>query len=289
MARDEKLLMRNGLVIPGVLVTVYGVIAIAYAERLRSKSDWCADSNLILIAGICYTVWKLILPLVLVGIALAITGITAFRRQPEELEGHLKHGTPTHTTLALLLSFVGMAVIGWIVQTARQVGSSRVFEINMFGARYEHTFLLELLILASLIILIPYLSLYLGVNGRRHAFMAAAEASMATGQKQLPHEDSFDFQDTTAAEDAQAGSMVPDEDWPAGREGEPSAPHVPIGTSAGIVGCMAKTDGRSCTNGIVGGARFCAEHGCQGKQRGGAACNNVAHVDGLCAVHAVAA
>ncbi len=283
MARDSRIRMRNGLVIPGVLLVFYGVLAIVYAEVFRARSDFCADSNRILIAGLCYSVRNLIIPLVVIGFALILTGALAFKSKPDSLEGHLHHGTPTHVALAVLVSWVGASGITLIVQLIRQ-GGGKPFELTVLGARYQHTFLLELLLLVGLLALVPFLGLYISNHRRRRAFLEAA-AAIGDGSDALPHEPAFDYADTAKAAEVQASNMVPDDEWPEGRDAKLDLATAPAAT---VVGCLARDLGRSCTQPVREGARFCATHGCQGETKDGRPCRNQATSDGWCQIHVVA-
>ncbi len=278
VARDERIRMRNGLVIPGVLLVFYGVLAIVYAEAFRARSDFCADSNRILIAGLCYSVRNLILPLVVVGLALIFTGLFVFRSRPDTLEGYLHHGTPTHVTLALLVSWVAVTATTLVVQLARQANGP-VFELTVLGARYEHAFLLQLLLLVGVMMLVPYLALYFSVARRRREFVLRAEQEL--DEDDAPAATLFDYEDTAKAADAQAVDMVPDDEWPEARDKPPVA-------VAAVVSCLAKVDGRSCSRTVRAGARFCSEHGCQGVTKDGTPCRNQGIVEGRCQIHVLA-
>ncbi len=274
MARDDRLRMRNGLVIPGVLLVFYGVLAIVYAEVFRARSDFCADSNRILIQGLCYSVRNLIIPLIVIGIALIITGLVVFKGKPKRLEGHLYHGTPAHVVMAILVSWVGISGLTLVIQLIRQ-GSGDPFELTVLGARYEHVFLLELLLLVGLVGLVPFLGLYLSTHARRREFLDAAAAVM-DGSDEEPAETGFDYADTNEAAEAQAVDMVPDDEWPSERD-----------ASAAVVSCLAKDDGRSCTQAVPAGARYCLLHGCQGQMKDGRPCRNQAVEDGWCQIHGI--
>ncbi len=228
MVRDSRIRMRDGLVIPGTLLTVYGVLAIIYAEAFRARSDFCADSNLILIAGVCYTVWKLILPLVIIGVALIVAGIVSFRNEPEDLEGHLIAGTPTHTMIAFLVSAVAVPAVIWIIQTIRQRGRTP-FELTVLGIRFEHTFLLELAMLVGLLMLIPALVLHFGSVRRHQEFVDAAKKAAAGEDTPLPHEPGFVHDQKAPVQDE---SMVPDDAWPADRGADDKAEKAELSEEA---------------------------------------------------------
>ena len=104
MGRDANIRRRDAFVISGGLLLVYGLVAVVWAERLRASSDFCPDGSWVYINSTCYTVWKLVLPLLLIGAGLLIGGLAAFRGRPERLEQRLHHGTGSHFTLALLIS-----------------------------------------------------------------------------------------------------------------------------------------------------------------------------------------
>ncbi len=218
MVRDSRVRMRDALVIPGTLLTAYGLLAIIYAEAFRVRSDFCADSNLILISGTCYTVWKLLLPLLVLGVGLIIWGAVWFRGEPEELDGHLRSGTPTHALLAFLISVVAVAGLVWLIQSIRQRGRTP-FELNVLGVGFEHTFLLELVMFLGILMLAPALAIHIGAMRRHEAFLAAAEAAVKGVEKPLPHEPGF-VHDLDLSPD-QPEDMVPDEDWPKVRDTEP--------------------------------------------------------------------
>lgn len=323
MARDSRVRMRDGLVIPGVLLTFYGIVAIIYAEQVRATSDFCPDSNRVLIAGLCYSVWKIILPLVLIGIGLIITGLVAFRGEPEELEGHLHHGTAAHTGMALLISLIVVPLSAWFVQTIRQDVLGGTFELNILGARYEHTFLLELIMVAAALVFIPFLSLYVAGNVKRRRFIVAAtEVLERPGDDALPHERGFHYADSIPAREAQSAPMVPDEDWPDDREPKdpgppPTSPPAPPETTTSpapeqpdpsdaprappfeeqvptaeeepapdFVPCQGSDGGLDCPNPAQEGLNYCPAHACQGRTRVGGPCGNAALPgESFCQVH----
>lgn len=211
MARDARLRRRNALVIPGWLLIVYSVATIAYAEALRPRSDFCADGSFVLIDGLCYTVWKLVLPLLLIGIALAIGGAIGFKGQPRRLEQRLHHGSPSHVLLALLISFLVVPLLGLIVQHYRQAVNDIVYQVELLGIAYEHIFLLELAALIAFLILLPYVIALIGDVRRRHDFLAAA-ASL----------DQSDEPEPEPVEEEREPEAFEEEEWPDDRDADVS-------------------------------------------------------------------
>lgn len=216
MARDEKTIMRGTLTTVGGLVVFYSVLAMLYAETLRSRSDFCADASFIVINGVCYTVWKMLAIPLLLGLVLLIVGLVVFRARPDELEGYLHHGTGAHFTLALLSSLVVIPFLLWIVQTVRQA-DGEPFVIEFSGVEFEHVFLLLLATLVGLIAFVPYLGLYISVHAKRRRFLnAVAQATEETEEEPLPHEEGFAYDDAAPAE----LETMPEEDWPEERDEE---------------------------------------------------------------------
>lgn len=174
MMRDAKIGKRDGMVLTGGLLLTYCAAAILYAEKIRATSDFCPDGSWVLISNTCYTIWKLLLPFVLIGAGLLVVGLTVFRGKPERLEQYLHHGTGSHFTLALLVSLVLLPLVFLLVQLFRQRSLDTVFVVDIYDVPYKHTFLLSLAILAGLLMLVPYLGAYIATVVRRRHFLAAA-------------------------------------------------------------------------------------------------------------------
>jgi predicted flap endonuclease-1-like 5' DNA nuclease len=210
MRRDESIARRNALAIPGWLLIFYSLAAIVYAEHFRSKSDFCSDGTWVLISGTCYTVWKLVAPLLFIGIGLALGGAFGFRAKAQGTEAKLRHGAPTHVLLSLLISLVVVPFVFLMVQLYRQAANDQIYQVELLGVAFEHVFLLQLAILIALLMLAPYVAALIGDCRRRRDALAASAQEPAVPAP-LPREAGF-VQDDSG----------PEEDWPASREEEQS-------------------------------------------------------------------
>ncbi|MCA1811072.1 MAG: hypothetical protein LC623_03560, partial [Halobacteriales archaeon] len=111
MGRDANIAKRNALVLPGGLLAFYGAVGLLLLVA-RGSSGACHDGLRVMYHGACYSlVWPLAI-LLLLGVALLAVGIVLFRGEPEGLAGQLHPGTPTHFTLALLISLVAVPLLG---------------------------------------------------------------------------------------------------------------------------------------------------------------------------------
>ncbi len=210
MARDEQIHKRNALVLPGGLLLFYSFIAIIYAEALRPDSDFCPDGSWVLINSVCYTVWKLVLPIMLVGAGLVVGGLVGMRGEPERLEQRLYHGTGSHFLLALLISLVVVPVLALLIQLIRQRSLDTVFVVDFYDVAFKHTFLLTIAILLGLMMLLPYLIGYVGTIMRRDDFLRAAQA-LAEGEEEEPIEEEIEEEEEPQwpASRAQEGEWAP--------------------------------------------------------------------------------
>ena len=213
MGRDARISRRNALLIPGWLLIVYSLAAITYAEGIRARSDFCADGGYVLINGLCYTVWKLVLPLLLIGIGLAIGGALGFKGAPERLEQRLHHGSPTHVLLAVLISFLVVPILALGVQFYRQSANGITYQVELLGVAFEHVFLLEVAILIAALILLPFAIALVGDMRRRQDFLDAA----AQPQEQILQERGSD---DGHREPDEAFEEDETEDWPDSRSEE---------------------------------------------------------------------
>lgn len=215
MGRDARISRRNALLIPGWLLIVYSLTAIIYAEAFRAKSDFCADGSFVLISGLCYTVWKLVLPFLLIGIGLAIGGAIGFKGAPHRLEQRLHHGSPSHVLLAVLISLAVVPLLGLAIQAYRQSANGLTYQVELLGVAYEHTFLLQLALLIALLILIPFVVALVGDIRRRRDFLdAAAGASIA------PSEPDAQAEDDASQDERESGEAFEEAEWPDDRAAE---------------------------------------------------------------------
>lgn len=203
MVRDAQIRKRDGMVISGGLLLTYCVAAIVYAEGIRAKSDFCPDGSWVLISGTCYTIWKLLLPLLLIGIGLVAVGLTAFRGRPQRLEQHLHHGTGSHFLLALLISLVVLPLVLLIIQVYREGILGTVFVVEAYGVPYKHTFLLSIAVVIALLMFLPYFVGFLADGVRRRRFLEAA-----TNQEPVPADEPMEPPEYDE----------PADDWPGSRE-----------------------------------------------------------------------
>lgn len=203
MSRDPSLRKRNALVIPGGILLFYCAVAILYAEGFRRKSDFCPDGSWILIDHVCYTVWKILLPLVLLAVGLIVAGVSLRGSLPTR-EDRLKHGTPGQFMLALLASLVIVPLAILIIQLYRQQALDTTFVLEYYDVPFKHTFLLTLALLTALAVFLPYLGAYVAADLRRRDYLATAE-----------------MQPDTHVHDEDDGFEEPEQDWPDGRDDEP--------------------------------------------------------------------
>lgn len=215
MGRDANIGRRDALAIPGWILIVYSVAAIVYAEHFRARSDFCADGSLVLIDGLCYTVWKLVLPLLLIGIGLAIGGAVGFKGTPERLEQRLRHGTPSHVMLGLLISFVVAPLALLFIQMARQNANDITYQVEFYGVPFKHTFVLAVVLLLAILFLALYVAAYVADIRRRNDFLAVAAGDLQPApeveeEPTFGDEDWPDSRDETDSEPATATSDVSD-------------------------------------------------------------------------------
>ncbi|MGB1586466.1 MAG: DUF4332 domain-containing protein [Thermoplasmatota archaeon] len=176
MVRDARIRRRNALVIPGWLLIAYSVAAIIYAEGIRTGSDFCDEASRVLINGLCYSVWKLVAPLLLIGIGLAIGGGVGLRGHPQRLEQRLQHGSPSYVILAVLLSLVFVPLTLLLIQFYRQGQNDIIYQVELLGVPYKHVFLLAMAALVAALMLAPYLFSWIAQERRRRDFLAAVGA-----------------------------------------------------------------------------------------------------------------
>ncbi len=179
MPSDNPVARRNALIIPGGLVLCYCLLAIMYAELVRSDDTLCNDGGRILIRNVCYNVWKLMLPFALVGLGVLLGGALGIRTRRTGSTAGLYHGTGSHFTLAFLASLVVLPLLGLIVQFMRERLLGKVFVIHAYDIAFQHTFLLAVATLVGSAAFFPYLGLYLHQDKRRRRFLDMADLPRA--------------------------------------------------------------------------------------------------------------
>ena len=249
MGRDANIRRRDALIIPGGLLVFYSLAAIIYAEGFRTESDFCPDGSWVLINNTCYTAWKLLLPVLLIGIGLILGGALGFRGRPETLSQRLHHGSINHFALALLVSIAAVPLLLLLVQLGRENANDTTYVLTAYGVDFKHTFVLGVATLVGLLALVPYLALYVSDILRRNDFIRAAETYEEEVEEEpepvpeapevLPHEPGYVHPDAEAVEAAgweevdvieetespestlEEDFAAPDgEDWPESRDEE---------------------------------------------------------------------
>ncbi len=229
MPSDNPVAKRNALVIPGGLVLCYCVLAILYAELVRSDDTLCHDGGQVLIRNVCYNVWKLMLPLILIASGVLLGGALGFRTRRTGPTAGLYHGSGSHFTLALLASFVAVPLLGLVAQILRERSLGTVFVIHAYGIAFQHTFLLAVAILIGAAAFLPYLALYIHQDRRRRRFLDVAQLPRAETvlRVQEPPADEGD------------GMWAPlEEEWdgeePWDGDEQPATPRIEIPTNADV-------------------------------------------------------
>lgn len=175
MPSDNPVAKRNALVIPAGLVLFYCVLAILYAELIRSDNTLCHDGGKILIRDVCYNVWKLVLPLVLISLGVLLAGLLGFRTRRTGVTAELYHGSGSHFVMAMLASFVAVPLLGLIIQLFRENSLQTTFVIDAYGVQFGHIFLLAIATFVGATGFLPFLALYLHQDRRRRRFLEVAE------------------------------------------------------------------------------------------------------------------
>ncbi|HLF17170.1 MAG TPA: hypothetical protein VI796_07055 [Candidatus Thermoplasmatota archaeon] len=160
MSHDPNLTKRNLFVIPAALLIFYSLLTIVYAEGIRDASaTTCPDSGEVSMSGVCYTVWKLAMVPMVLGLVLLVVGLAVFRDRPRSVEACLYPGTGVHTTLAILVSWVAITLLAVLVLQFREGLDDVVYTLTMDGKEYQLVFLLEILLLIELLAAVPFAGL----------------------------------------------------------------------------------------------------------------------------------
>jgi hypothetical protein len=156
MHKDPNLRKRNALAIPGGLLVFYSLVGMLYVVGARGNGGTCEDAALVVFAGDCRpALLVLAIPFIL-GLALLLIGLLVFRNKATCRHGH---GSGTHFTLALLISFVVLPGLGALLAEPL-LGENPV--IVNGGIRYGVVNLLLLATGAGLLGLLPFVGLYVG-------------------------------------------------------------------------------------------------------------------------------
>ena len=154
MHKDPNLRKRNGLVIPGGLLTLVSIIGLGYVALLRGDQGTCEDPALIVLAGACRSAYlALAIPLV-IGLALVMVGALKFRSKATCRHGW---GSGAHFGLAVLIALVLLPALG-MVAAPSLVGEDAA--ITRGNVDYPVTTVLAGLTLVGVVALAPYLALY---------------------------------------------------------------------------------------------------------------------------------
>jgi multisubunit Na+/H+ antiporter MnhG subunit len=208
VGRDANLTKRNALVLPGGLLAFYGAVGLLLLVA-RGTSGACHDGTRIMYHGACYSlVWPLI-AMLLLGAALVVLGAILFRGEPEGLAGQLHPGTPTHFTLALLVSLVALPLIGAGVAAVASGRLGADLTVGSGDVQVKSAFLLEAVAVIGVLMLAPFLGLLLRDGARRRRVLREAEAMADQGP--YPGEEG-------AAAAAPPEEYVDDAAWPEARQ-----------------------------------------------------------------------
>lgn len=176
MASEPRRRTRNLLVASGVTLLFYGLAGIVYSEGLRSDRTPCGDGGEALIVGSCYSVWLLLLPIVLAGAGLLVGGLVGARWRRERPEDELYLSSWVHAVAWLSTSLVVLPLLALAIQTYRQRLQDTVFTIELVGVTFEHVFLLTLLLIVGVLVWVPYMALLTVRYVRWRIFLARYEA-----------------------------------------------------------------------------------------------------------------
>jgi hypothetical protein len=175
VGRDANITKRDALVLPGGLLAFYGVLGLVLLLA-RGGGGACGDGLRVMYHSACYSLlWPLIL-MAVAGAVLVGLGVFLFRGEPEGLASHLHPGTPTHFTLALLVSLVTVPLLGAGVAAVAQGRLGHDLTVGSGDVQVKTTFLLELAALVGLLMLAPFLGLLLRDGARRRRVLREAEA-----------------------------------------------------------------------------------------------------------------
>jgi len=219
MARDARIRLRNLLVLPGGLLTLYAVIGLAIVA-LRAPAPPCNAGYRFLVGGACYSAYPFLGILLILGVALVVVGLLMFRGKPDELTGHLHAGTPTHFALAVLASLVVVPVLAWLVLAYVEASQGlHPFTTVVHGSRFQTKFLFELAAVAGVLMLLPFLGLYLAQANLRRRFLREVEAVADEESAPAPFPGEAHAADPAAPPPEE---FVDEAQWPAGRPNEAS-------------------------------------------------------------------
>lgn len=154
MHKDGNLRKRNGLVIPGGLLALYGFLGLVYVAFLRGDDGTCGDAGLIVFLGACRSALLVLALPIVIGLALVAVGVLAYRSKATCRAGH---GSWTHFGLAFLISLVVLPLLGSVLAPSL-LGPDPV--ITSGTVQYPIPTLLAGVSIIGLLMLIPFAFLY---------------------------------------------------------------------------------------------------------------------------------
>lgn len=161
MARSKNIARRNMLVIPGTLLLLYSLAGLVYYYGIREDGGECDLASKIMMGEVCYNAWKLLVPFLVLGIALLMTGMIAYPpiRATSGVD-KLHAGTWIHVWLWLLGSLFVVPLVAGVVALTYHEDAVTVMD----GVEYSTGRLFELVAIVGLLIFVPFAALFIRYN-----------------------------------------------------------------------------------------------------------------------------